>query len=411
MDMSATLPALPGRECDRTRYAIARALPTVALKPASADEAAALVRTCSERGLAVVPWGGGVALSLETQPPPRYDVALDVRGLDDLVAYDPDDYTVTAGCGITLAALRAALEARGQELPLEAAAEGAATLGGALAANASGARRRAFGAPRDRILGGRFVTGDGVLARTGGRVVKNVAGHAVHRLLVGSRGGLGVLLEASLKLLPAPPARVAIVHGLPVADLADPARWEGLARREPAVLTVLEGAAASGRAELATGAPCTVVTGFEGDPAWVEAGVAFVEQRLGRAHAIVRGADAAATWRTLSDLGEHPGARLTFGSAHVTPAAFATAAGTPAARRVLHAPSGRLLEWPAAEPAALPARVRALAAHGFTLTEARGTEPDGPLPPASVLGLRASLAAALDPAGVMAYGARWRAGR
>src|SRR6185503_9728164 len=100
--------------------------------------------------------------------------------------------------------LRAALAARGQELPLEGAREERATLGGVLAANAVGPRRRFFGSPRDRILGACYALGDGTLARAGGKVVKNVAGYGIHRLLCGSRGGLAVLLEASLKLLPAP---------------------------------------------------------------------------------------------------------------------------------------------------------------------------------------------------------------
>ena len=117
-----------------------------------------------------------------------------------------------------------------------------ATLGGVLTANASGPRRRHFGGPRDRILGARFVTGDGVLARTGGRVVKNVAGHAVHRLLVGSHGALGVFVEASLKLPPQPPARLALVWGMDVVQLSDRTRWARWPRREPAVLTVLAAA-------------------------------------------------------------------------------------------------------------------------------------------------------------------------
>ncbi len=180
---------------DPAGYALGGVEPAHALRPASTGEAAEVVRACAVDRLALVPWGGGVALAGERFPG-RYDVALDLGALDRITHYEPDDFTVTAECGVTLATLRAALLAHGHELPLEAAHASRATLGGVLAANASGARRLRFGAPRDRILGARFVTGDGVLARTGGRVVKNVAGHAVHRLLTGSRGGLGVLLEA-----------------------------------------------------------------------------------------------------------------------------------------------------------------------------------------------------------------------
>src|SRR4029077_6878950 len=136
-----------------------------------------------------------------------------------------EDLTITAECGITIAALGAALTARGQELPLECADATRATLGGLLAANASGARRLRFGSPRDRILGARFALGDGTLARTGGKVVKNVAGDALHRMACGSRGGLAVFIEASFKLTPAPAKRVALIYDVTREQLVDRSRW------------------------------------------------------------------------------------------------------------------------------------------------------------------------------------------
>ena len=115
-----------------------------------------VLRAASRDRLQVVPWGGGVALSRTSAPHP-FDVALDLTGLDRIVDYDPEDFTVTAECGVRIETLRETLAARGQELPLEAPAPWAATLGGALAANASGPRRRHFGSPRDRVLGARFI--------------------------------------------------------------------------------------------------------------------------------------------------------------------------------------------------------------------------------------------------------------
>ena len=409
--MSATLVALPAaRQCDAVRFAISGLLPSIALRPESAEEAAVVVAECARRGYALVPWGGGVSLSLETSPPPRYDVALDLGALRRIVTYDPDDFTVTAECGITIADLRAALQAHGQELPIEAAIPAAATLGGALAANASGARRRALGSPRDRILGARFVTGNGDLVRTGGRVVKNVAGHAVHRLLVGSHGGLGVFVEASLKLLPDPPARAIVVHGAYAALVADRERWSGLSRLEPAALTVLGYEAATVEPVLATGAPFTVLTGFEGDPAWVDACIARVVERLGTPVAVRRDAEVSGVWAALANAGERAGPRLTFTVADVTPAAVASIVNhAVAAHMIFHAPAGRLIVWP--DPAEANALTLGLAAAGFALIERRGIELDAMLPSAAVLGLRSRIARALDPAGVMAYGARWRSGR
>jgi len=192
------------RAVDATRYAMSGATPRLAWRPETAAEVADAVRQAGADGLKLVPWGGGVALTREPAPE-RFDVALDMTGLKRIAIYDPDDYTITVECGITVDELRATLGAKNQELPLEGAESWGATLGGVLAANASGPRRRALGAPRDRILGASFVTGDAVLAKSGGRVVKNVAGHAVHRLLVGSRGALGVIFRLAWTITPSAP--------------------------------------------------------------------------------------------------------------------------------------------------------------------------------------------------------------
>lgn len=410
MDVSG-VPAAFAREAslDPARYALGGVAPSFAAKPATAAEAAAIVRACAADRLALVPWGGGVSLAGEGAPP-RYDVALDLTGLDRVTVYDPDDFTVSAECGITVGALRATLAAHGQELPVEGAHAARATLGGVLAANAGGPRRLRFGAPRDRILGARFVTGDGVLAKSGGRVVKNVAGHAVHRLLAGSRGGLAVLLETSLKLVPHAPARVGFVFGCDAAALADPARWAGFPRREPAVLTVLGREAAAALGTFATSAPFTVVVGWEDDGAWIDACERFAREALGAPAQRTEGSGVPALWQLLTDAEEAAGPRLSFASAHNTPAALATLASRPlAAKLVFHAPSGRLHVWPAAEEAA--ALATELAALGFALTEARGLALPPAEPPVAIATLRAALRRALDPTGVLALGERWETDR
>lgn len=389
----------------KTDFSIGGTEPRELWVPTNAEAVAEAVRACAEARETLVPWGGGVALAHEA-PPERYDRALGLGALDAVVTYEPDDFTLTAQCGITIAELRRTLAARGQELPLEAADAERATLGGVLAANASGARRLRFGAPRDRILGARFVTGDGVLARTGGRVVKNVAGHAVHRLLTGSEGGLGVFVEASLKLLPLPPARLALTHSADGALLADATRWRAFPRRECAVLTVLGAEAAP--SFTVPGAPFTVFLGFEDDAARVADDARFAADQLGTPRARRDASDVPPLWQELATLEERPGARLTFTSAHRTPDAIAFLAGHDAARTlVFHAAHGRLHVWPRAEDAA--ALLASAAAHGFTPIGARGIA----LPPRAMNGatraLRERLSDALDPARVFALGGRWRA--
>lgn len=407
MDLSA--PASPRTVADLERFAIAGVKPRLAWRPESADELADAMRQANAEKLRVVAWGGGVALTRDAAPA-RYDVALDTTALSRITIYDPEDFTVSAECGIRMHDLHAALAEKGQELPLEGAESWAATLGGVLASNASGPRRRMFGAPRDRILGARFVTGDGVPARTGGRVVKNVAGHAVHRLLVGSHGTLGVFTEASLKLLPQPVGRVAWHWGADVAALTDAKRWSAWPRREPAVLTVLGRALAAkhpvlaGDPAQAGAAPFTVVAGFEEDPAWLEACDAFARDTLGTPRSTVRDTSVPALWQQLTDFEEMPGPRLTFSTSANTPEAIAFLAGRSIAERLLfHAPCGRLHLWPAADEARELARE--LSGRGFTCIGARaaGETPD-PAPDAGVSRLRARLRAALDPAGVFAFG-------
>ncbi len=401
MDLSLLhSPLDAARTQDTARFTVGGSTPRLAVRPGSRQEVAELVRWCGAESLALLPWGGGITLSRATAPQ-RYDVALDLTGLSQLVEYEPDDFTVTAECGVRIQDLAARLATHGQELPLEAAEHWGATLGGVLAANASGPRRRRFGAPRDRVLGAQFVTGDGVIARTGGRVVKNVAGHAVHRLLVGSRGNLGVILEASLKLLPLPLARRALVHGMSAAELADGRRWHGLPRLEPSIFTVLGRAVAALNPVLASDAAFCAVVAFEDEAPWVESCSGLVRERLGVPRLAVQDASVSALTQMLTDSEEMPGPRLTFTTASQSPECLAPLLSHAVAERlVFHAPAGRLHLFPAANEAV--ALIRLLETKGYALIDSRGVDHTPPPPAAAIARLRARLQQALDPASVFA---------
>ncbi|HEX9208129.1 MAG TPA: glycolate oxidase subunit GlcE [Steroidobacteraceae bacterium] len=132
---------------------------------------------------------------------------LSVAGHTGIVTYDPAELVVTARAGTRLADLEALLQAHGQRLPFEPPAFGAAaTIGGTVAAGLAGPARVARGPLRDYVLGARLLASDGRVLRFGGEVMKNVAGYDVARLLAGSLGILGVILEVSLKVLPLPAA-------------------------------------------------------------------------------------------------------------------------------------------------------------------------------------------------------------
>jgi glycolate oxidase FAD binding subunit len=184
-------------------YVIEGRTPEAAVFPATVEEVAAIVAQSAEASVPVVPWGGGSAVGVGV-PPARAGLVLVLKRLGALVEHEPGDLTVTAQAGITLATLQSALRSRGQWLSLDPPDSECATLGGVLAANASGPRRHLYGTARDLLIGVTVVTADGALVRGGGKVVKNVAGYDLPKLFIGSFGTLGVIVEASLKLRPLP---------------------------------------------------------------------------------------------------------------------------------------------------------------------------------------------------------------
>lgn len=150
-------------------------------------------------------------------------------GFSGISLYEPGALTLVAGAGTPMAEIEAALTAEGQQLAFEPmdhrgllGTGGQPTLGGAFALNVSGPRRIQGGALRDFALGVRFVDGSGRVVKSGGRVMKNVTGYDLVRLMAGSAGRLGVVTEVSLKVLPAPEARaVLLIEGLDDARAVD----------------------------------------------------------------------------------------------------------------------------------------------------------------------------------------------
>lgn len=134
----------------------------------------------------------------------------DLRAFRRILAHVPEDMTVTAEAGLTLAALQEALRAQGQWLPIDPPHPERLTLGALLASNASGPRRFGHGTIRDHLIGLQVALADGRLIRSGGKVVKNVAGYDLLKLFVGSRGTLGLMVEATFKLLPLPEAEYSV---------------------------------------------------------------------------------------------------------------------------------------------------------------------------------------------------------
>jgi len=158
----------------------------VILRPANKDELARALRAASQQTARIE--------------------RVDLGALDRLLQHTPEDMTVTVEAGVTLAGLQAALARQGQWLPVDPPNPESLTMAALLSTNASGPRRFGFGTIRDHLIGLQVALADGRLVRSGGKVVKNVAGYDLMKLFVGSRDSLGLIVEATFKLLPLPEA-------------------------------------------------------------------------------------------------------------------------------------------------------------------------------------------------------------
>jgi glycolate oxidase FAD binding subunit len=186
--------------------------PACVVEPGSVEQAAQVLKLASSEDLGVVVRGAGTELGCGA-PPQRADVLLITTRLDRVVEHSAGDLVVIAQAGVRLTALQQRLAQAGQWLALDPP-EPAATLGGIVAASASGPRRYRYGTARDLLIGVTVVLADGTVARAGGKVVKNVAGYDLCKLFTGSFGTLGVVVETTFRLHPLPQARCLVVVDL-----------------------------------------------------------------------------------------------------------------------------------------------------------------------------------------------------
>ncbi|MGI8514757.1 MAG: FAD-binding protein [Acidimicrobiia bacterium] len=196
------------------------------LHPSSIDEMAETLAEATAKKRHTLIWGGGTHQGIGYRVDP--DLVIFTDHLARVIDWEPDDLTVVVEGGVKIADLEALLATRGQTAVLPED-PGGGTVGGMMAAGVSGFRRARYGPTRDRILEVQVVTGDGRIVKGGGRVVKNVTGYDLPRVVVGSFGSLGVIVSCCLKLWPTPrstatltiePGRLVDVHR-PLAVLSD----------------------------------------------------------------------------------------------------------------------------------------------------------------------------------------------
>jgi glycolate oxidase FAD binding subunit len=193
--------------------------PSVIVRPADAAEVGEILRFAAAEKLAVIPMGGGTKLGIGSVPA-RYDIALDLTRMNRVLAYDPQDLTLGVEPGVRIEDLLRTLAEKKQFLPLAVPFSDRATIGGIVAANSSSPLRHAFGSVRDFCLGMEFVTGEGAQAKSGGRVVKNVTGYDLHKLLIGSLGTLAVITRVNFRTFPLPPAQGTFLASFSTAESA-----------------------------------------------------------------------------------------------------------------------------------------------------------------------------------------------
>lgn len=202
---------------DCAEYAVDDIIPAAVAKPASAEEIIEIVRFVALGKLALIPCGNRTKMAIG-MPPSRYDIALDMTGLNKIAHYDPGDLTVSVDAGANFNDLAAPLYKQKQFLPLSVPFYFESTIGGIIASGVDSALRHFYGTARDFLIGAEFVDGTGGLCKSGGRVVKNVTGYDLHKLLIGSLGTLAVITRLNFRTFPAAPASRGFVASFPAPD-------------------------------------------------------------------------------------------------------------------------------------------------------------------------------------------------
>jgi len=271
VDLTATA---PGCACLRRTAASPRdwgLAPSRSERPRDAREAAAALAAIAAAGEKA--WIAGSASRLAACPPvPRAAVVVESAGIAGIVAYEPADQTLTVRAGTPLEEVHTLLAGDGLEIPGAHFGLADGTVGGMVATDLADARRGRAGALRDRLLGMTVAGPDGRVTRSGGRVVKNVAGYDLMRLHAGAHGAFGLVAEVTLRLAPRPEAHAPFERVVGDAAAAADAAWR-IAREAPALGLVAFVAHGAGEGRL--------VWVHEGDREWVDEGARWSAQAFG----------------------------------------------------------------------------------------------------------------------------------
>ena len=371
------------------------------VEPESADEIAESVRKCEAENISLAPLGASRTLTQIRRTPVAVGISL--ARMTKIVAYEPDDMTVIAQAGLTLGALNATLAQRGQRLPLDPRHPEATTIGALIGAAHAGPLRLSEGTVRDLLIGLQFVGHGGNVIRAGGRVVKNVAGYDLMKVMTGSFGTLGIVTEATFKVRPIPENYSLAIGAFNEAADAFAAA-SALNDRLPLLHLEVTSTAAASHALGRTG-NFLLLAGFAGIHSELDYQRKAVAEAMGSRVEFCDGNRADARYRALRDF-DFPVDAIVARMA-VMPNELARCVSTPAAEFIAHAGSGVANIWTMNDHNAALVRWREVAhsarGHLHVISAPASIRPqldffDQPNPGA--LKLMKRLKAAFDPAGI-----------
>jgi glycolate oxidase FAD binding subunit len=198
-------------------HAVDGMVPSVRVAPQDAAQISEVLKICTEEHAAVVPWGGGTSIGLGNRPS-RVDMILSLERFTGLIEHDDANLTATAQAGMRVAEFQQILAGRHQFLAIDPPQAAEATIGGVVAANTNGPRRMHYGGVRDQVIGMKCVLATGEQVKSGGKVVKNVAGYDMCKLFTGSLGTLGVITEVTLRMAPVPERSASVLASGTIAQ-------------------------------------------------------------------------------------------------------------------------------------------------------------------------------------------------
>jgi glycolate oxidase FAD binding subunit len=270
------------------------------VEPTSADEISEIVRMCERDRITLAALGQARTLSQISPSPVALGISL--KRMARIVAHEPDDMTVVAEVGLTVGELNAAMAPARQRLPVDPCEPGRTTLGSLIGVSHSGPLRLSEGTSRDLLIGIRFVGHGGRQVHGGGRVVKNVAGYDLMKVMGGSFGTLGIITEATFKVRPLPPRyNIAIMH----YDRSDEAFAAARVLNDALPLSHLEILSPTLAAEFEHREKFLLVAGFSGSLPEIAHQAEKIRELVGKRVAFLDDDDALKKYQQLRDIDFH----------------------------------------------------------------------------------------------------------